>query len=76
MTSDEKGGGRMRLTINGKPAEIDQATNLRQLVILKDLPETQVILELNGALIPRADWAQTAIRPEDTIEILRFVGGG
>ncbi|MGD8399421.1 MAG: sulfur carrier protein ThiS [Bacillota bacterium] len=66
----------MRLTINGKSEEIDQVADLQQLVRLKNLPEAQVVLELNGVLIPRADWGQTAIQADATIEILRFVGGG
>jgi thiamine biosynthesis protein ThiS len=74
--SPEKGGDRMRLTINGKSEEIDQVADLQQLVRLKNLPEAQVVLELNGVLIPRADWGQTAIQADATIEILRFVGGG
>lgn len=66
----------MRLVINGKPEEVGQVTTLKELLELKNLPEGQVVMELNGGIVPRERWAAVILQPEDTIEILRFVGGG
>jgi thiamine biosynthesis protein ThiS len=66
----------MQLVINGKPVEIAPVATLKELITVKNLPELQVVLELNGELIPRDNWGQTSVQAGDTIEILRFVGGG
>ena len=36
----------------------------------------QVAVAINGEVLPRDSWAQTEIRPGDTVEIVRAVGGG
>jgi sulfur carrier protein len=66
----------MKLNINGKPEEVERVTTLKDLIAFKNLPEQQVVLELNGELAPRDRWAHTLVQAEDAIEILRFVGGG
>jgi sulfur carrier protein len=70
------GGDRMKLNINGKPEEVERVTTLKDLIAFKNLPEQQVVLELNGELVPRDRWVHTLVQAEDAIEILRFVGGG
>jgi sulfur carrier protein len=66
----------MELMINGKSEAVDGPATLKELVALKNLPEQQVVVELNGELIPRDRWGATRLQAEDAIEILRFVGGG
>jgi sulfur carrier protein len=66
----------MELIINGKPEEVAGPATLKELVALKNMPERQVVIELNGELIPRGNWGETRLSAEAVIEILRFVGGG
>jgi sulfur carrier protein len=66
----------MELMINGKSEAVDGPATLKELVSLKNLPEQQVVIELNGELIPRDSWGETRLQAEAVIEILRFVGGG
>jgi sulfur carrier protein len=35
-----------------------------------------IAVALNGAIVPRAAWPQTALRPGDSIEIVRALQGG
>ena len=35
-----------------------------------------VAVALNGEVVPRADWAQTHVKPDDRIEIVHIVRGG
>ena len=35
-----------------------------------------IAVALNGAIVPRAAWSQTALHPGDNIEILRVLQGG
>lgn len=36
----------------------------------------RVACELNGAIVPREDYPQRTLEPDDTLEVVRFVGGG
>jgi sulfur carrier protein len=66
----------MRLFINGQTEEIDRVATVQELVRLKNLPDGQVVLEVNGEVISREHWPNAILHPEDKVEILRFVGGG
>lgn len=66
----------MKVTINGKPEDIESGMAVEQLLALKDLPTQQVVIEINGELVKRDRWAEVTLQAEDTVEILRFVGGG
>ena len=41
-----------------------------------DTGQRGIAVALNGAIIPRAAWPQTALRPGDSIEIVRALQGG
>ena len=35
-----------------------------------------VAVALNGEVVPRADWPQTSMKPNDKVEIVHIVRGG
>ena len=35
-----------------------------------------VVVEINMEIIPREKWTDIVLKDEDTVEVLRFVGGG
>ncbi len=37
---------------------------------------TRVAVERNGDIVPKAQYGQTILQDGDTVEIVRFVGGG
>jgi sulfur carrier protein len=66
----------MNLTINGVQETLDQAVSLADLLQARGYPLAAVVVEHNGAVVPSAAWGQTMLSENDTLEILRFVGGG
>jgi sulfur carrier protein len=66
----------MQIWINGKPEDAGGVTTVKELVLMKSLPERQIVIELNGGIVKREQWKSTLLQAEDRIEILRFVGGG
>lgn len=36
----------------------------------------RVAVELNGEIVPRADWAEARLAEGDRVEVVHFVGGG
>jgi len=41
-----------------------------------DTSQRGIAVALNGAIVPRAAWPQTPLRPGDSIEIVRALQGG
>ena len=65
----------MKLTINGKPKEIT-AANISEVVGQFCTNQKNIITEVNGAIVPSAQWNSTPVKDGDTIELVSFVGGG
>jgi sulfur carrier protein len=41
-----------------------------------DTGQRGIAVALNGAIVPRAAWPQTPLRPGDSVEIVRALRGG
>jgi sulfur carrier protein len=65
----------INLTINGQPQTCD-VTNIEALLRHLQLAHRQVAIELNGCIVPRDAFSDTALQDGDRLEIVRFVGGG
>jgi sulfur carrier protein len=65
------------IRVNGE-AEPLAATTLAALIEAKaiDVGQRGIAVALNGAVVPRAAWPQTALNPGDSIEIVRARQGG
>lgn len=61
--------------INGEAVSVSGVTLLDYLTEAGYRVET-VVVERNLEIVPRDQLEHTVIQPEDTIEILNFVGGG
>ncbi len=66
----------MRVMINGEEREVSQGATVTALLAELQLPAERVAIERNRDILPRAQWAATAIRPGDSYEIVQLVGGG
>ncbi len=66
----------MQVFLNGQSKEIPDGLNLEELLDHFDLPTQRVAVELNKAVVRRADWAAVAVADLDMIEVIHFVGGG
>lgn len=66
----------LTIQLNGDKKEIESEVNLDRLLDLFSLPKQRVAIELNRSVIRRQDWANTAVRDGDRVEVVHFVGGG
>jgi thiamine biosynthesis protein ThiS len=66
----------MRITVNGAPAEVPADVTIRELVSHLGFVEGPVAVEVNRAVVPRAQHAQRRVAAGDQVEIVHFVGGG
>ena len=66
----------MQVQINGEVKSLPENSSLADLVHQLSLPPARIAIELNQQVIRRDAWAATALKENDRIEIVHFVGGG
>lgn len=66
----------MTITINGEKHEVGDDLTVAGLLIQLKMPSDRVAIERNLDILPRAAWASTNVQPNDSFEIVHFVGGG
>ena len=66
----------MKVTINGEAREIPDGLTVAALLDHLGMKRELVAIERNSDILPRAQWAETVAQPNDTFEIVHFVGGG
>ena len=65
----------MRLFINGEEKNFADSLSLAQLIEQLGMKGDRVAVELNREIISRSQWADTALKDDDRLEIVHFVGG-
>ena len=65
------------IRVNGESEPLGAAT-LAALLTEKavDTGQRGIAVALNGSVIPRTSWAETALKPGDSVEIVRARQGG
>lgn len=63
------------LKINGRP-EPACGLSLTELIQAKGYPLKRVAVEMNGRIVPKAQYDATVPQDGDALEIVSFVGGG
>jgi thiamine biosynthesis protein ThiS len=66
----------MEIFLNGRPDLSSSGDTLLQALERRGLEPGEVVVEINGEIIPRERFGLTAFKPGDKVEILHFVGGG
>lgn len=66
----------MEIRLNGQPHTLESGPSVAALVASLALDARQVAVERNGEIVPRSQWADTALASGDAVEIVRFIGGG
>ena len=62
--------------VNGQTRSLTDFITVRDLVEELNLSGRRIAVERNGDIVPRSQYAATAIAPGDRIEIVGAVGGG
>ena len=69
----------MNLVVNGEPRLLEAApvpSCLNDVVRALGHNPSLVVVEHNGAIVPKSRWENTAILDGDNLEIVTIVGGG
>ncbi len=66
----------MKVIINGEQQDLSPEDTLDTVTKEHKLPERSFVIELNGEIIDQINYPNRSLKEGDTIEIIRFVGGG
>ena len=67
----------MDLTVNQQSMTIDHdAPTIAIFLRDRNLPETAIVIAINGDIIPRTEWESVILKEGDDMEIVRAVSGG
>ena len=64
------------VTINGIQTEITAPCTVARYLEQKEYVVTRIVVELNGAILPKDRYGETMLMDGDVVEIVSFVGGG
>ena len=62
--------------MNDEPRRLPDGATVADLVATLGLGPRRIAVEVNLAIVPRADYTRTPLRTGDKVEIIHFVGGG
>ncbi len=64
------------MTVNGEVFDVQDGATVRDVVISTGAHPGAVAVALNGEVVPRGRHAETVVRTNDRVEVIRAVGGG
>tara|TARA_Y100000590_G_scaffold391314_1_gene467826 strand:- start:64 stop:282 length:219 start_codon:yes stop_codon:yes gene_type:complete len=65
-----------KIQLNGNPYEINNGTNLDQLLNKLKIQKNKVAIEVNGEIVERNKYPNLILNKNDKVEIVQFIGGG
>jgi thiamine biosynthesis protein ThiS len=66
----------VQVIVNDEPRALGDGATVADLVSALGLGPRRIAVEVNLAIVPRAEYARTPLRDGDRIEVIHFVGGG
>jgi len=66
----------MKIDVNEKPVELDEKSNIEQLLILLDSPLKGSAIAVNQKIITRSEWASYQLKENDQVSLFQAIAGG
>jgi len=66
----------MWIQLNGEPYESPEAVTVAQLLDRLGIEQARVAVEVNLTILPKEEYAETALKEGDRLEVVHFIGGG
>ena len=66
----------MQITLNGESHELSPGTSVRALLDTLGFTPDATVVERNADIVDRDAFGDTLLSDGDTVEVVRFVGGG
>lgn len=66
----------IQILLNGEPRRCPADLSLQELLLQQGYQPRLVVVEYNGAILPRQHWPSQPVVESDAIEVVTIVGGG
>ena len=65
-----------KIQLNGNSYEINNGTNLNELLNKLKIQKNKVAIEVNGKIVEKNKYSNLILNKDDKVEIVHFIGGG
>ena len=65
-----------KIQLNGDSYEINNGTNLDELLKKLKIQKNKVAIEVNGEIVQKDKYTNLILNKDDKVEIVHFIGGG
>ena len=65
-----------KIQLNGGSYEINNGTNLNELLNKLKIQKNKVAIEVNGEIVEKSKYLNLILNKGDKVEIVKFIGGG
>jgi len=65
-----------KIQLNGSSYEVNDDTNLKELLNKLKIKNNKVAIEVNGEIIEKKKYLNLILKKDDKVEIVHFIGGG
>ena len=65
-----------KIQLNGAVYEINNGTNLNELLNKLKIQKNKVAIEVNGEIVEKNKYQNLILSKDDKVEIVKFIGGG
>ena len=65
-----------KIQLNGAPYEVNDGTNLNELLNKLKIQKNKIAIEINGEIIEKNKYPTLILNKNDKVEIVHFIGGG
>jgi len=65
-----------KIQLNGSIFEINQGTNLNELLNKLKIQKKKIAVEVNGTIVEKEKYLNLVLHKDDKVEIVHFIGGG
>jgi len=66
----------MQIILNGAATEVFEGISMAELINELQLANRRLAVEVNAELVPRSQFQERRLQPQDLVEIIHAVGGG
>ena len=66
----------VKIKVNGMEYEVPEGLTVAGLLGHLKMARERVAIERNLNILPRSEWSATIVQPDDSYEVVHFVGGG
>ena len=67
---------KMKIIVNDLEMEVSTSINVKELINQLDMQAEKIAIEINKIIVPRSTYNEHMVLENDTIEIIKAVGGG